>query len=62
MKKYAPVTISLRDDVLAMCDVRAALFQLSRSRYLSSLIERDYRSGEKRIVIVAQESPKEKDQ
>jgi hypothetical protein len=48
-----PVCLSLRVNVLAMCDERAALFQLTRSRYIAFLIERDYQAGGQSLVITA---------
>ena len=57
LMRYKPKTISLREDVLAKGMVRAKQFRLKFSAYLSQLIERDYASGSRRIVIVADATP-----
>jgi len=55
--RYVPKTISLREDVIKKGMERAKLFRLKFSAYLSILIERDYKSGSRRILIVADPQP-----
>jgi hypothetical protein len=59
LMRYKPKTISLREDVLAKGMVRSKQFRLKFSAYLSQLIERDYASGSRRIVIVADQPPEQ---
>jgi hypothetical protein len=55
-KTYAQKMISLQKDVLKMGLERAGQFRLPFSQYIARLIEKDYRTGERVITIVAKES------
>jgi hypothetical protein len=52
-RKHAVKTLSLRHETLRKGMERAELFKLPFSHYVAQLIERDYASGSRRIVIVA---------
>lgn len=49
--------VSLPPEVLDMGLERAKQFRLPFSQYIASLIEQDYRSGQRTIMIVAEETP-----
>lgn len=49
-------TISLPKEILEMGKERARQFRLPFSQHLARLIEDDYRSGKKVIMIVSEES------
>lgn len=51
-------TVSLSKEVIDMAKERARQFRLPFSQHIARLIEEDYRSGKKVIMIVSEESPR----
>lgn len=51
-------TICLSKEILEMAKERASQFKIPFSQHLARLIEEDYRSGKKIIVIRAEETPR----
>jgi hypothetical protein len=57
-RAHAVKTLSLPHEVLRKGMERAGLFRMKFSHYIGLLIERDYASGTRKIVIVASLAPK----
>jgi hypothetical protein len=55
--KYVRKMVSMPEETVSKGKKRASQFKLPFSRYVADLIERDYRSGERMIMIMVDETP-----